>query len=118
MAAFGGFALRSQHGKAEKATQFLSDGSHSDGDVPRPPTPQVPPLVTTQDVVEVAALKNRIPNVEVPLQFHPFPHIPKFIFVDVGSGFGFGGLEIVAVGQVGREDLTTIKAKASSSKHA
>jgi hypothetical protein len=38
--------------------------------------------------------------------------------VDVGSGFGFGGLEVVAIGQVVCEDLTTVKAKAPSSKHA
>jgi hypothetical protein len=36
--------------------------------------------------------------------------------VDVGSGFGFEGLEVVA-GQVVSEDLTIVKAKALSSKH-
>jgi hypothetical protein len=72
----------------------------------------------TQDVVEVAALKNRIPNVEVPIQFHPFPHTLEFISMDAGLGFGFGGLEAAIVGQVAQKDLMTVKAKALSSKHA
>ncbi len=78
---------------------------------------KAPPLVTTQDTVEVATLKNRIPNVEVPLQFHPSSHTLEFIFVDAGSGFGFGGLKNTA-SQVTCEDLTTVKAKAPSSNDA
>jgi hypothetical protein len=31
---------------------------------------------------------------------------------------GFGGLEVVVAGQVAHENLTTVKAKAPSSKHA
>jgi len=38
--------------------------------------------------------------------------------VDVGLSNGFGGLEAVTASQVVREDLTTAKAKAPSSKHA
>ncbi len=114
---FGGFTLRPQHGKAEKATQLLSDGNRSDGDVLRPPTPQAPPPMTAQDVLEVVMLKNWIFNVEVPLQFHPSFHTPEFISMDVGLGYGFGGLEVVIACQVAREDLTIVKAKTSSSKH-
>jgi hypothetical protein len=70
-----------------------------------------------QDTVEATALKNRILNVKIPPQHHPSPHILEFIFVDANLGFGFGGLAAVASGQVAREDLTTIKAKAPSLKH-
>jgi hypothetical protein len=68
--------------------------------------------------VEVVALKNQIPNVEIHFQRHPSPRIPKFIFAIAGSGFGFEGLEAATIGQVVREDLMTVKAKASSSKDA
>jgi hypothetical protein len=37
--------------------------------------------------------------------------------VNAGSGFGFGGLDTVVASQVAREDLSTTKAKAPSSKH-
>ncbi|CAM6023227.1 unnamed protein product [Sphagnum balticum] len=56
--AFGGFALQSQHGKAEKAVQLLSEGDRNDGDAPQPPMPQAPPPMTTQDAMEATALKN------------------------------------------------------------
>ncbi len=98
LVAFGGFALRPQHEKVEKATQLLSDGNCSDGDAPQPPMLQAPPPAIAQDAVEAAVLKNRIPNVEVPPQCHPSPHTPKFIFVDASLGFGFGGLEAIAAG--------------------
>jgi len=104
--------------QAEKATQLLSDGGHSDGDAPRPPMPQVPPPATPQDVVEVTAQKNRIPNVEIPAQLHLSPRIPEFISMDVGSSFGFGGLKAATAGQVAREDFTTTKGKVPNSKHA
>lgn len=71
-ATFGGFVLHPQHGKVEKATQLLSNGGRSNGDVLRPPTPQALPPTTAQDMVEMAMLKNRIPNVEVPLQLHQY----------------------------------------------
>ncbi len=93
--AFGGFVLRLQHGKAEKAAQLLSDGDHSDGDVPQPPTLQAPPLATAQDAVEVAIQKNRIPNVEIPPQLHPSPRIPKFISVDVARALGLGAWKLL-----------------------
>jgi len=96
----------------------LSDGSRGDSDALQPPTPQAPPLVIAQDMVETIMLKNQIFNVEVPLQFHPFLCTPEFISMDVGLGYGFGGLEAVIVGQVVREDFTTVKAKSLSSKHA
>ncbi len=96
----------------------MNNGSHGDGDAPRPPTLQAPPPVIAQDVVEAVMLKNQIFNVEVPFQFHPSLHTPKFISMDVGSGYGFGGLEVAIAGQVVREDLMTVKAKSLSSKHA
>jgi hypothetical protein len=37
--------------------------------------------------------------------------------MDVGLGYGFGGLEVAIAGQVVREDLTIATAKTSSSKH-
>ncbi len=110
--------LRSQHRKFEKAVQLLNDGIRSDGDALQRLTPQAPPLMTAQDIVEAALEKSWIPIVEVPLQLHAFPRTPKFIFVDAGSGFGFGGLEATTAGQVVYEDLMTIKAKASSLKRA
>jgi hypothetical protein len=78
--------------------------------------PQAPPLATAQDAMEVATLKNQIPNVEVPPQLHPFLRTLKFISMDASSGFGFS-LEATATGQVACEDLTTAKAKALNSKH-
>jgi len=38
--------------------------------------------------------------------------------VNAGSGFGFGGLDVVATCQIAHEDLSTAKVKASNSKHA
>ncbi len=76
------------------------------------------PPATAQDMVEAAALKNQIPNVEVPPNSNLILILQSFIFVDVGLSNGFGGLEAVTASQVVREDLTTAKAKAPSSKHA
>jgi hypothetical protein len=38
--------------------------------------------------------------------------------MNAGSGFGFGGLDVVTIGQVVQEDLSTTKAKVPNSKHA
>jgi hypothetical protein len=76
------------------------------------------PLVMAQDKVEAAALKNQIPNVKVPPNSNLLLILQSFIFVDVGSCNGFGGLEAATACQVAREDLTIAKAKAPSSKHA
>jgi hypothetical protein len=89
----------------------MSDGGCSDGDGLQPLTPQAPPLMIAQDVMEMALQKNWIPIIEVPPQLHPFSRTPKFISVDVGTCFGFGGLEVVAASQVACEDLMTVKAK-------
>jgi len=96
----------------------LSDGDRNDSDALQPPTPQAPPPMTAQDAVETVMLKNQIFNVEVPLQFHLSFRTPKFISMDLGSGYGFRGLEVAIVGQVAPEDLRTVKAKSLSSKHA
>ncbi len=95
----------------------MNDGGRGDGDAPQPPTPQAPPPMTAQDVVESVMLKNQIFNVKVPLQFHPSLRTPEFISMDVGSGYGFGGLEAAIAGQVVHEDLMIVKAKSLSSKH-
>lgn len=55
--------------------------------------------------------------IKVSPQIHPSPRTSNLLFVNAGSGFGFGGLDIVVAGQVAREDLPTTKAKAPSSKH-
>jgi len=95
----------------------LSDGNCSDGDALQPPMLQDPPPMTTQDAMEMVMLKNPNFNVEVPPQFHPSFGTPEFISMDVGLGYGFGGLELVIAGQVAREDLTIVKAKTLSSEH-
>jgi hypothetical protein len=67
-------------------------------------------------VTEVVAHPNWTHFLEVRPHTYPFPYTSGFLFRKVGSGFGFGGLDIVAVGQVAYEDLSTAKEKAPSLK--
>ncbi len=96
----------------------MNDGTLNKGDAPQLPSPHAPPPVMTQVTTKTAMPQNWTHIIEVPLQIHLPPRTSDILFVNAGSDFGFGGLDIVATCQIAREDLSTAKAKASSLKHA
>jgi hypothetical protein len=115
-AALGRSALRLQHERVEKSTQLLCNGGLSKGNTPRLPMPQGPPPATPLAVVKVVAHPNQTHFLKVTPHTYPFPCTSGFLSRKASLGFGFGGLDIVAVGQMAREDLLTTKEKTPSSK--
>lgn len=72
----------------------------------------------TQIMAKAAELPNRTHFFEVPPHTFLSPCTSDLSARNAGSSFGFRGLDVVATGQVAREDLSTAKEKAPSSKHA
>ncbi len=70
-----------------------------------------------QGAAEIAEVPNPAHLIQVPpLTFLP-PCTSYFLSANVGSRFGFGGLDAVATKQVAREDHSTAKTKVTSAKH-